>query len=270
MALSRVRAYLVLAGLVRLSPLIGTPFLGAFEGAFGATSMLKLVAELADSGVEGKTREDRGRSQAGEQREWLVSCTAVIAWSCLVSIGIVGLALLARASGGFRFSVLSVPRVETCFRVVPDSVGFCESRTGNPYSALFARLTPLLLSVRGSSSRELGVGRVVEAAVPPCAVSSSESECCELLYPSELRVVLCKFSGSVGGDKNFGVPGGGLGGSSVDLLWCCVDLLSPILKTVVLGTSSGSSVDLLWCCVDLLSPILKIVVLGTSSGVDLS
>ncbi|MQM22532.1 hypothetical protein Taro_055585 [Colocasia esculenta] len=56
-------------------------------------------------------------------------------------------------------------------------------------------LTPLLPSARGSSSRELGVGQVAEAAVAPCVVSSSGSECCEILYPSELRVVLCKFSG---------------------------------------------------------------------------
>ncbi|MQM10093.1 hypothetical protein Taro_042981 [Colocasia esculenta] len=61
--------------------------------------------------------------------------------------------------------------------------------------ALFARLTPLLPSARGSSSRELGVGRVAEAAVAPCVDSSSESECCELLYLSELRVVFCKSSG---------------------------------------------------------------------------
>ncbi|MQM03296.1 hypothetical protein Taro_036075 [Colocasia esculenta] len=53
--------------------------------------------------------------------------------------------------------------------------------TGNPYWALFTRLTPLLPSARGSSSRELGVGQVAEAAVAPCVVSSSESECCEFL-----------------------------------------------------------------------------------------
>ncbi|MQM23389.1 hypothetical protein Taro_056453 [Colocasia esculenta] len=76
---------------------------------------------------------------------------------------------------------------------------------------------PLLPSTRGSSSWELGVGQVAEAAVAPCAVSSSESECCELLYLSELRVVLCKFSGSMGGDANFGVPGGGPGGQVVTL-----------------------------------------------------
>ncbi|MQL81445.1 hypothetical protein Taro_013902 [Colocasia esculenta] len=37
-------------------------------------------------------------------------------------------------------------------------------------------------STRGSSSRELGVRRVVAAVVAPCVVSSSESECCELLF----------------------------------------------------------------------------------------
>ncbi|MQM14325.1 hypothetical protein Taro_047254 [Colocasia esculenta] len=63
--------------------------------------------------------------------------------------------------------------------------------TGNPYWALFARLTPLLPSVRGSSSSELGVGRVADAAVAPCVVSSSKSECCELLYLS-VRLP-CKF-----------------------------------------------------------------------------
>ncbi|MQM15271.1 hypothetical protein Taro_048218 [Colocasia esculenta] len=52
-----------------------------------------------------------------------------------------------------------------------------------------------LREARGSSSRELGVGQVAEAAVALCAVNNSESECCELLYLSELRVVLCKFSG---------------------------------------------------------------------------
>ncbi|MQM09130.1 hypothetical protein Taro_041995, partial [Colocasia esculenta] len=54
-----------------------------------------------------------------------------------------------------------------------------------------------------------------KAAVAPCVVSSSGSECCELLYPSELRVVICKFSGSVGDDANFRVYGGGPGGRVV-------------------------------------------------------
>ncbi|MQL90117.1 hypothetical protein Taro_022703 [Colocasia esculenta] len=44
-----------------------------------------------------------------------------------------------------------------------------------------SRGSPPTFFSRGSSSWELGVGRVVEAAVAPCVVSSSESECCELL-----------------------------------------------------------------------------------------
>ncbi|MQM08952.1 hypothetical protein Taro_041810 [Colocasia esculenta] len=51
-----------------------------------------------------------------------------------------------------------------------------ESWTGNPYWALFARLTPLLPSARGSLSWELSVGRVAEVAVVSCVVSNSESE----------------------------------------------------------------------------------------------
>ncbi|MQL82503.1 hypothetical protein Taro_014974 [Colocasia esculenta] len=47
--LLRVYACLVLAGLVMLSSFPGTPILGAFEGAFRATSVLELLAELADS-----------------------------------------------------------------------------------------------------------------------------------------------------------------------------------------------------------------------------
>ncbi|MQM20796.1 hypothetical protein Taro_053824 [Colocasia esculenta] len=106
----------------------------------------------------------------------LVSCTAVIAWPCLFYVGIVGLALLAHASGGFRFGVLSVPpstiwRSEVsvlvvrrpshvvarwsprvCVMTLVGGLGialFCSVAlkypivgTGNPDWALFARLTP--------------------------------------------------------------------------------------------------------------------------------
>ncbi|MQL89101.1 hypothetical protein Taro_021683, partial [Colocasia esculenta] len=53
----------------RLSPFPGTPILGAFEGAFEATSMLELAAELVDSGAEGKAR-------FGQQRR--VVCRALL------------------------------------------------------------------------------------------------------------------------------------------------------------------------------------------------
>ncbi|MQL68789.1 hypothetical protein Taro_001035 [Colocasia esculenta] len=131
-------------------------------------------------------------------------------------IGVYGFPTLQciRSSGWFCLRALDSVCAEGCFRSVSDSVGFYGSRvcgptsvggrgivlfssagTGNPYWALFTRLTPLLPSARGSSSWELGVGRVAEAVVAPCVVSSSESECCELLYASELRVVFCKSSG---------------------------------------------------------------------------
>ncbi|MQM09555.1 hypothetical protein Taro_042430, partial [Colocasia esculenta] len=124
------------------------------------------------------------------------ACTAVIARLCLVSMGVVGLALgrpvflvvPASVFSRFRGLVLGCQPLmapvcaERCFRFMPDFVGFCGSRvwTGNPYWALFARLTPLLPSARGSSSRELGVGWVAEALWRRVVVSSSESERCEL------------------------------------------------------------------------------------------
>ncbi|MQM04516.1 hypothetical protein Taro_037317 [Colocasia esculenta] len=70
------------------------------------------------------------------------ACTAVIARLCLVSVGIVGLALgrpvllVVSASVFSRFrgpvlgcqSVMAPTCAEHCFRFVPDSVGFCGSR----------------------------------------------------------------------------------------------------------------------------------------------
>ncbi|MQL93876.1 hypothetical protein Taro_026517, partial [Colocasia esculenta] len=186
---------------LRLSPLPGTPILGSLLrecSGLQACSILFLARprqSFVSLPLSALIPEPRSgvRRGAAAWPGYGVACIlvgfcggfvslfwGVIAWTCLVSIGIVSLALLANASGGFRFGVLSVP-------------------------------VPVALAARGLSSRELGVGWVVEAAVAACAVSSSESECCELLYLSELRVVLCKFSGSVGGDANFEVPSGGGG-----------------------------------------------------------
>ncbi|MQM13722.1 hypothetical protein Taro_046652 [Colocasia esculenta] len=82
--------------------------------------------------------------------------------------------------------------VEGCFRLVPDSVGFC-------------------------GCRELSVGRVAEAAVAPCVVSSSESKCCELLYLMHISLdyssnpsrssdpwVATRISGSLAGVREVG------------------------------------------------------------------
>ncbi|MQL95747.1 hypothetical protein Taro_028412 [Colocasia esculenta] len=74
---------------------------------------------------------------------------------------------------------------------------------------LAANAHPLLPSARGSSSGSSVSDGLRRRLWRRVVVSSSESECCELLYPSELRVVFCKSSGSVGGGVTFGVPGGG-------------------------------------------------------------
>ncbi|MQL99024.1 hypothetical protein Taro_031744, partial [Colocasia esculenta] len=192
---------------------LGPPSSGAFEGAFGATSVLELAAELADSRVEGKTRPVSPSSDCLALR-WFQSCvgrSGAEAGARLASRGHGRLVpLLAASDGGlvavvvtvfphdtcasggfcsvssqFRSPVLGFHSVvaptcaQGCFRFVPYSVGFCGGRVcvtnlvggrdvamfwiGNPYWALFARLTPYFL--QGSSLRELGVGRVAEAAL---------------------------------------------------------------------------------------------------------
>ncbi|MQM05999.1 hypothetical protein Taro_038818 [Colocasia esculenta] len=123
----------------------------------------------------------------------------VVAWPCLASVGIVGLALLARASGGFR-SVSSRFRSPALGRqsvVAPARVA------SRPYGLfpIFGVPTALagegLVIPTGPSSRgsppyflQLGARRRESSVsdglrrwlVAPCVVSSSESECCELLY----------------------------------------------------------------------------------------
>ncbi|MQM06282.1 hypothetical protein Taro_039103 [Colocasia esculenta] len=139
------------------------------EGVLLATSMLELAAELVNSRAEGKMSSS-SLFRGGE------------VGARLASRGHGRHVPLLAASGGGLVAVVVMrfPHdaskydscAEGCFRIVPDSVA------------------------RGSSSRELSVERVAEAVVALCVVSSSEIECSELLYRSELRVVLCKFSGS--------------------------------------------------------------------------
>ncbi|MQL92779.1 hypothetical protein Taro_025409 [Colocasia esculenta] len=119
MALLRVHACLMLAGLVmgykpavwrgsccacpacspsawhlracpvqRLSPLPGTPILG---------SLLRECSRLR--AVSPRCFQVRLVARA---------YTVVVAWPCLASVGVFGVALLAPASGGFHFGVLSV------------------------------------------------------------------------------------------------------------------------------------------------------------------
>ncbi|MQM19235.1 hypothetical protein Taro_052235 [Colocasia esculenta] len=118
------------------------------------------------------------------------------------------------------------------------------------------RLTPLLPSARGSSSQELGVRWVAEAAVAPCVVSSSESECCELLYLSVrfpymfrvcaaggLQLLLCRERGECGRSAcscRGGAVGGGLASSGLP----CVE---DDCRQVQVRCSSSSSVYLGVC-----------------------
>ncbi|MQM10866.1 hypothetical protein Taro_043764 [Colocasia esculenta] len=69
---------------------LGSPSLGAFEGAFGATSVLELAAELANSEAEGKTRKvEVGARLARRGSGWCVL-------------------LLAASGGGFVVVVVTV------------------------------------------------------------------------------------------------------------------------------------------------------------------
>ncbi|MQL99635.1 hypothetical protein Taro_032360 [Colocasia esculenta] len=120
-----------------------------------------------------------------------LACTVALAWLCLAPVGVVGLAfgrlvlLVVSASVFSRFCGPILGCAEHCFRFVPDFVGFCGSRAHPPY------FLQLGARRRGSSVSD-GLRRQLWRRV---VVSSSESECCELLYLSELRVVFCKSSG---------------------------------------------------------------------------
>ncbi|MQL72126.1 hypothetical protein Taro_004461 [Colocasia esculenta] len=217
MALSRVRACLVVAGLVvGCLCCLGPPSSGAFEGAFGATRVLELANELADYGAEGKTRPVSPSSHC-IALHWFWSHVGreAEAGARLASRGSGWCVLLFAASGSglvvvvvmvfpqdFRSPVPWCQSVVAPVCVVSQPCGVSRVRGGSACgpltlwrSKVAMLVAHLLPSARGSSSRELGVRRVAEAAVAPCVVSSSESEYCELLYLSELRVVLCKFSG---------------------------------------------------------------------------
>ncbi|MQL82551.1 hypothetical protein Taro_015021, partial [Colocasia esculenta] len=105
---------------------------------------------------------------------------------------------------------------EGCFRLVPNSVvpvALAGEGLVIPTRPCSRGSLPLLPSARGSSSRELSVGRFAETAVAPRVVNSSESECCELLYLMHISLDYFfepfRVFRSVGGDANFGVPGGG-------------------------------------------------------------
>ncbi|MQL91273.1 hypothetical protein Taro_023885 [Colocasia esculenta] len=106
---------------------------------------------------------------------------AVTAWLCLVSVGVVGpdlcgpVLLLVSASvfSRFRGPVLGCQSIVAPTYVVFQPGGVSKVRGGSACRPL----TPWRSEV---AVLELGVGRVAEAAVAPCVVSSSESKRCEL------------------------------------------------------------------------------------------
>ncbi|MQL98389.1 hypothetical protein Taro_031097 [Colocasia esculenta] len=140
----------------------------------GQTTVVRVFLWCSVAALSRSSGEVRGRSQGGEQREWLVPvrggtgvcgfptswCVRGSGWFCLWALDLV------------EFPIFEVPTALAGEGLVIPT-GLC-----SPGSL------PLLPLGRGSSSRELGVERVVEAAVVPCAISSSESKCCELLYLS--------------------------------------------------------------------------------------
>ncbi|MQL88970.1 hypothetical protein Taro_021540 [Colocasia esculenta] len=217
--------------------------------------------------------------RSGARREavaWPGCGVACVVCFCGGSIshfaGVEAEARLTRACGCSRFGVLSVSwshsRVpardgtgvcsfptwqcvrglgcaEHCFRFMPDSICFIGSRTGNPYWALFARLTPppyflqLGAHCRGSSMSD-GLRMRVWCRV---VVSSSESECCELLYLSERRVVFCKSSGSVGGGATLGFPGKGSERSGRYNCCCCAACVASVVARCVHAVEAQSELD---------------------------
>ncbi|MQM20150.1 hypothetical protein Taro_053164, partial [Colocasia esculenta] len=88
---------------------------------------------------------------------------------------------------------LSELRVVIC-KFSGDRRGWFSDLVVCPRSRVVLVVGPRPCEAKGSSSRELSVGQFAEAAMVTYAVSSSVAECCELLYLSELRVVICKFS----------------------------------------------------------------------------
>ncbi|MQM19453.1 hypothetical protein Taro_052458, partial [Colocasia esculenta] len=127
------------------------------------------------------------------------SCSLAVAsscgrrWSSLVRTG---------ASGGFRSMFLwfrgSVPwclSVVAPVGVVPDLVRV-QGLGGSAFGPSTRWRSEVAVLVLGARRRGISVSDGLQRRLwRRVVVSSSENECCELLYPSELRVVFCKSSG---------------------------------------------------------------------------
>ncbi|MQL76671.1 hypothetical protein Taro_009057 [Colocasia esculenta] len=140
-----------------------------------------------------------------------LDCTVVLAWLCLAPVGVAGLALgrsvllvvSASVFSRLRGPILGCQPVMAPACVASRPGGVSRVRGGSAGSLPY--FLQLGARRRGSSVSD-GLRRRLWLRV---VVSGSESECCELLYPSELRVVFCKSSGFVGGGATLGFPGEG-------------------------------------------------------------
>ncbi|MQL97592.1 hypothetical protein Taro_030287, partial [Colocasia esculenta] len=132
----------------------GPPSSGAFEGAFGATSVLELAADLRQTlELRGKLCGARLRLQLGQAVVLHVLCVSLAALSHRSAGAEAGTRLASRAcglqvpllaaSGGGLVAIVvtAFPHdlfrglgrsAEGCFRYVPDSIGFCGSHVFGP------------------------------------------------------------------------------------------------------------------------------------------
>ncbi|MQL74302.1 hypothetical protein Taro_006663 [Colocasia esculenta] len=156
-----------------------SPFSGVEAGA-----RLHCGCSLAVASSRGRRWSGLVRTGAsGGFRSMFLRFRGSVPW-CLSVVAPVGVVLdLVRIQGlgGSTCGPLTRWRcAEHCFRFVPDSVvpaALAGEGPVIPTRPCSRGSPPLLLSARGSSSRELGVRRVAEVAVAPCVVSSSKSEC---------------------------------------------------------------------------------------------
>ncbi|MQM09399.1 hypothetical protein Taro_042268 [Colocasia esculenta] len=109
---------------------LSRPCAGAEAGARLASKACGLRVPLLDASGGGLVAVVVTTFSSRRFQVFLVAraCTAVIARLCLVSVGVVGLVSLARASGGSRFGVLSVPWSRSWVSAC-DGTGVCGSPT---------------------------------------------------------------------------------------------------------------------------------------------
>ncbi|MQM00457.1 hypothetical protein Taro_033192 [Colocasia esculenta] len=174
----------------RLLTFPGTPVLGHLRGSLhdGYSLAVPSFHGHCWSGLVWTHAFGGFRSVSSRYRGPVLGCQSVVVSACVASR--LGSVSEVRGGSACRPSTLWRSEVAVLMSCVWPDLGWWSWRCAvlfrylvvpycsNPYWVLFARLTPLLPSARGSSSQELGVRQVAEAAVASCVVSSSESEGC--------------------------------------------------------------------------------------------